>query len=238
MNRVEKLSEMTFGQHLYELRRRLLRVACVYFALFGFCYLIRGWLYSAMIAPLRRVMSDTPLIYTRITEAFVSEMNLVAAAAFLLLLPYAILQVWQFVAPGLYAREKRSVIPYVIAAPIMFLTGIAFAYFLVLPSTLKFMLGFSAGGAEAMPKISEYFSFVVELLRAFGICFMLPVAVVFLGRTGIIDRETLEVSRKWAFLGAFMLGAVLTPPDVTSQIALALPLYALYEVALRFVPRR
>ncbi|MDR3126613.1 MAG: twin-arginine translocase subunit TatC [Rickettsiales bacterium] len=240
MKKHEKLQAMPLGSHLAELRSRVLR-ALAAFALAAFvCYLFRHSLYDVMAAPLMRALGSGHMIYTRVTEAFVSEVSLVLSAAFFITKPYMVLQAWRFVSPGLYKGERRRALPYVVSAVALFFAGAAFCYFLVLPPALRFLVDFVPPAEVgmplvAMPRISEYFDLSLSLMRSFGTCFMFPAGVVLLGRMGILSRDLMVRGRKWALLAAFAIGAMLTPPDVASQFMLAVPLYALYEVSLLFV---
>jgi sec-independent protein translocase protein TatC len=199
---------------------------CLYFArpIFGF-----------LVQPLLRA-GQGKIIYTDIFEAFFAEVKVAFFAAIMLAFPVMASQLWQFVAPGLYAKEKRAFLPFLIMTPILFLTGASLAYFVAMPLALHFLLGYQGniGGVqqEALPAVGNYLSFVTKFLFGFGVAFLLPVLLMLLERAGIVTRAQLKAGRRYAVVGAFAVAAVLTPPDVVSQLMLAVPLVLLYELAL------
>lgn len=221
--------------HLLELRRRLLWsfaalglafAACLYFArpIFGF-----------LVQPLVRA-GQGKLIYTQIFEAFFVEIKVGFFAALMVAFPVLATQLWQFVAPGLYRNERRALLPFLLATPVLFLTGAALAYYVAIPVALHFLLSFQGnlGGIqqEALPGVGNYLSFVMQFLFGFGLSFLLPILLMLLERAGIVTRVQLVGARRYAIVGAFAIAAVLTPPDIGSQLLLAIPLIILYELAL------
>jgi sec-independent protein translocase protein TatC len=229
----------TFISHLIELRSRLLRaivaVVIVLAALFPFAKDI----YAALARPLLRVLPHgSTMIATDVTGTFLVPLKVTLMAAFLLALPYVLYQAWAFVAPGLYQHEKRLVIPVLVSSFVFFLVGMAFAYFFVFPIAFGFFAGYAPIGVQMMTDIDKYLSFVLTMFIAFGITFETPVVVIVLVRMRIVSLEKLRSARPYVIVGAFVVGAVFTPPDVISQLLLAVPLWLLFELGIllaRFV---
>jgi sec-independent protein translocase protein TatC len=221
--------------HLLELRRRLLMSFAALAVCFGICLYFARPIFAFLVQPLLRA-GQGKLIYTQIFEAFFVEIKVAFFAASMLAFPIIANQIWQFVAPGLYRNEKRALLPFILATPVLFLTGAALAYYVAIPVALHFLLGFQGnlGGVqqEALPAVGNYLSFVMQFLFGFGLSFLLPVLLMLLERAGIVTRKQLVGSRRYAVVGAFAIAAVLTPPDVGSQLLLAIPLVFLYELAL------
>ena len=231
-------TEAPLLDHLIELRARLLRcvialgvsfVGCLYFAddIFGF-----------LVRPLTRAFppGQGRLIYTKLYEAFFVELKVALFAAFLISFPLIANQLWAFVAPGLYAREKRAFLPFLLATPVLFASGAALAYFVVMPTAFRWFLGFEGtrGGLrlEALPGTGDYLSLVMQFILAFGISFLLPVLLLLLNRAGIVSRAQLAAARRYLVVAIFAVAAVATPPDVVSQLMLAVPLLLLFEGSL------
>jgi sec-independent protein translocase protein TatC len=229
----------TFISHLIELRSRLLRaivaVVIVLAALFPFAKDI----YAALARPLLRVLPQgSTMIATDVTGTFLVPLKVTLMAAFLLALPYVLYQAWAFVAPGLYQHEKRLVIPVLVSSFLFFLVGMAFAYFFVFPIAFGFFAGYAPIGVQMMTDIDKYLSFVLTMFIAFGLTFETPVVVIVLVRMRIVTLEKLRSARPYVIVGAFVVGAVFTPPDVISQLLLAVPLWLLFELGVllaRFV---
>ncbi|ABQ70273.1 twin-arginine translocase subunit TatC [Rhizorhabdus wittichii] len=221
--------------HLLELRRRLLMAFAALAVAFGICLYFARPIFAFLVQPLLRA-GQGKLIYTQIFEAFFVEIKVAFFAAMMLAFPVIANQIWQFVAPGLYKNEKRALLPFIFATPILFLSGAALAYYVAIPVALHFLLGFQGnlGGVqqEALPAVGNYLSFVMQFLFGFGLSFLLPVLLMLLERAGIVTRKQLVGARRYAIVGAFAIAAVLTPPDVGSQLLLAVPLIILYELAL------
>lgn len=221
--------------HLIELRRRLLWSVAALGLAFAFCLYFARPIFAFLVQPLVRA-GQGKIIYTQIFEAFFVEIKVAFFAALMLAFPVIANQLWQFVAPGLYRAEKKALLPFLLATPILFLSGAALAYYVAIPVALHFLLGFQGnlGGIqqEALPAVGNYLSFVMQFLFGFGLSFLLPVLLMLLERAGIVTRAQLKGARRYAIVGAFAIAAVLTPPDVGSQLLLAIPLILLYELAL------
>ena len=224
--------------HLLELRNRLVvafgTVAVVFLALVPFA----NEVYTIIAKPLMDVLPQgSTMIATEVASPFLTPIKFTFAAAITLTIPILLYQLWAFVAPGLYKHEKRLAMPLVVSSVLLFYAGMAFAYFVVFPMAFKFLVGFLPPGVQMMTDIKAYLDFVFSMFFAFGIAFEVPVAVIILSVTGMVNPESLAEKRSYVFLGCFVVAAVLTPPDVASQIMLALPMYFLFEVGL-FVARR
>jgi sec-independent protein translocase protein TatC len=231
----------TFISHLVELRSRLVRAVVAVSIVFGFLLFWARELYALLAQPLLAALpAGGQMIATDVVGVFLVPIKVAALVAFVIALPYVLYQVWAFVAPGLYANEKRLVLPLVVASSVLFLVGMAFAYFLVFPTVFEFMAKVAPEGVAWMTDIEKYLSFVMTSFIAFGVTFEVPVVVIVLVRAGIISIEKLKEIRPYVFVGAFVVGAIFTPPDVVSQFMLALPLWLLYELGIvlaRFVGR-
>ena len=221
--------------HLIELRRRLLWSVAALMAGFFVCLYFARPIFAVLVQPLLRA-GQGKLIYTDVFEAFFAEVKVAFFAALMLAFPVFATQLWRFVAPGMYAKEKRAFLPFLLMTPFFFAGGAAFAYFLAMPWALHFLLGYQGniGGVtqEALPGVGNYLSFVTRFLFGFGVAFLLPVLLMILERAGLVTRQQLAKGRRYAIVGSFAVAAVLTPPDAVSQLLLAAPLYALYEFAI------
>ena len=222
-------------EHLIELRRRLLWSLAALIAAFAICFYFAKPIFAVLVQPLLQA-GQGRLIFTDIFEAFFVEVKVALFAALLVCFPVFAIQIWKFVAPGLYAREKKALLPFLLLTPVFFGAGVAFAYFAAMPWALHFLLSFEGevGGVqqEALPGVGNYLSFSTRFLFGFGIAFLLPILLMILERAGIVTRQQLVRSRRYAIVGAAVVSAVLTPPDVVSQLMLLVPLYALYELAI------
>lgn len=223
----------TFISHLIELRTRLVRsiiaVVAVFVCLFPFAKELYALLANPLLASLPK---GGQMIATDVTTPFFVPMKVAMMTAFLIALPYVLYQIWAFVAPGLYSHEKRLGAPLVAASTLLFLCGMAFAYFLVFPVVFGFVTSVAPEGVAVMTDINKYLDFVITLFLAFGVTFEVPVAVIVLVKMGIVSVEKLKEVRPYVIVGAFVIGAIFTPPDVISQIMLAVPLWLLYEVGI------
>ena len=228
-------TEQPFVAHLVELRDRLIRAVLAVLVCFGALALWPGPsdLYDLLAAPLvAHLPAGATLIATNVISPFLVPLKIMLMAAFMVALPVVLYQVWAFVAPGLYAHEKKLVLPLVISSTLLFLAGVAFCYFFVFGQVFKFIQGFAPKSITAAPDIEAYLSFVLTMFIAFGAAFEVPVAVVVLARIGIVSVEKLKSFRAYFIVVAFIVAAVVTPPDVISQLALAIPMCVLYEVGI------
>jgi len=225
----------TFVSHLVELRDRLIRALLAVGIAFGVLAIWPGpaGLYDLLAAPLvAHLPKGATLIATNVISPFIVPLKITLMAAFLIALPVVLYQAWAFIAPGLYSHEKRLVLPLVISSTVLFLLGVAFCYFFVFGQVFKFIQGFAPKSITAAPDIEAYLSFVLTMFIAFGATFEVPIVVVVLARMGIVSIEKLRSFRAYFVVLAFVVAAVVTPPDVVSQLALAIPMCLLYEVGL------
>lgn len=226
-------TEDTFISHLVELRDRLLRAILAVLIVFLCLFPWAKDLYSLLAQPLLAVLPNNgQMIATDVVGVFLVPMKVALLVAFVIALPYVLYQVWAFVAPGLYAHEKRLVVPLIVSSTLLFIAGMAFAYFFVFPVVFKFMASIAPEGVAWMTDIEKYLSFALTMFVAFGVTFEVPVAVVLLVRMNIVGVDKLREIRPYVIVGAFVIGAVFTPPDVISQLMLALPLWVLYELGI------
>lgn len=223
----------SFMSHLIELRDRLLR--CVLALLLVFICLF-PWardIYNALAQPLLAALpKGGQMIAIDVTAPFFVPIKVTMVTAMVIALPYLLYQIWAFVAPGLYAHEKKLVVPLIFTSTLLFIIGMAFAYFIVFPVVFRFITGIAPEGVAVMTDIQKYLDFVLTLFIAFGVTFETPIAVVILARAGIVTVAQLKTARPYVIVGAFVVGAIFTPPDVVSQILLAIPLWILYEAGL------
>lgn len=229
-------SEAPLLDHLIELRRRLLYCVVALVATFGVCFYFAKPIFGFLVQPLAAAGQDR-LVFTQIFEAFMVQIKVGFFGALMLSFPVIANQLWQFVAPGLYRKEKRALLPFLLATPVLFVMGAALAYFFAIPVALHFLLGLEGdlgGGVkqEALPAVGNYLDFVMQFLFAFGISFLLPVLLMLLERAGIVTYEQLKGAWRYAVVAAFAIAAVLTPPDIGSQLLLAGPLCLLYFLSL------
>ena len=224
--------------HLIELRTRLVRAVFALLVAFGICYYFVDQLTGFLVLPLKQAFPEGngQLIFTKLPEIFFVEIKVALFGGFMLSFPIIANQLWAFVAPGLYADEKRAFLPFLIATPVLFLLGAALAYFVVMPFAFVWFLGFGGerGGlnVEALPAVGDYLGLVMQFILAFGITFLLPVLLLLLNRAGIVTREQLVGARRYAIVGIMIVSAVVTPPDPGTMILLAVPLLLLFEGSL------
>jgi len=223
----------SFMSHLVELRDRLLRCVIALVVVFGLLFYWARDIYAILAQPLLASLpAGGQLIATEVTAPFFVPIKVTMMAALVIALPYLLYQTWAFVAPGLYAHEKKLVAPLIITSTLLFLCGMAFAYFLVFPVVFKFIIKVAPEGVAVMTDIGKYLDFVLTLFVAFGVTFEVPVAVVILVRMGMVSVAKLREIRPYVIVGAFVIGAIFTPPDMVSQVMLAVPLWVLYELGI------
>ena len=233
--------KMPLLDHLIELRRRLMRAVIALFVAFGICFYFAQELYAFLVQPLADILgheSGRRLIYTELTEVFFTYVKVAFFFGAFISFPIFAIEIWKFVAPGLYRNEKRAFLPFLAATPVLFFMGGATVYYLLLPVAWRFFLGFeSPGGPETLPiqleaKVNEYLKLVMQLVFAFGLAFQLPVLMTLLARAGIATSKGMAEKRRYAIVGVFIVAAIFTPPDPFSQISLAIPILLLYEISI------
>ena len=234
---------MPFVQHMTELRNRLMYCAVGFLTAFFVCFYFSQDIYGFLVNPLKEAMlargDENPrMIYTALTEAFFTQVKVAMWAALLISFPIILTQIWKFVAPGLYKNERNAFLPFLVATPVLFIIGALMAYYIVFPMAWKFFVSFETmGGDGVMPiqleaKVNEYLSLVMGLIFAFGFCFELPVLLTLLNKIGVLSVESLKSGRRYAIVGILIVAAIVTPPDVISQLLLAIPMYLLYEMSI------
>jgi sec-independent protein translocase protein TatC len=237
----EEESRMPLMDHLVELRKRLIWSLVAFIICFFISYNFAPQIFEFLAAPLYRALEGQPnakMIYTHLTEAFFTYVKVAFYTAAFISFPIVSLQIWKFVAPGLYKNEKRAFLPFLLATPILFIMGASLAYYVIFPLAWHFLLHFQVTAGpdnmpiEVLPKVESYLAISLQLIFAFGIAFEMPVLLSLLARAGIISAAGMAAKRRYAIVGVFVVAAVLTPPDVVSQIALAIPMLALYEISI------
>jgi sec-independent protein translocase protein TatC len=240
MNKTKK--DNGFVGHLTELRKRLIHSFIFLFIFFIICYFFAEYLYGFLVEPYAKAVkndgSERRLIFTALQETFLTYLKVSFFAAFFVTCPYILMQIWRFIAPGLYKHEKIAIIPYLVLTPILFFLGGMLVYYLIMPLAIKFFLSFESTGLNtSLPiqleaKVNEYLSLVMKLIFAFGLSFQLPVVLSLLARIGVVDAKFLRDRRKYVVIIIFAAAAILTPPDPITQIGLAIPLLILYELSI------
>ena len=235
-------TEGGFFTHLVELRKRLIHSLIFLTILFAICYYFSEHIYGFLVDPYAEAVKNDDinrrLIFTALQEAFITYLKVSFFAAFFFTSPFILIQIWKFIAPGLYKEEKSAIMPYLIVTPILFLLGGILVYYLIMPLAIKFFLSFESSGlSTSLPiqleaKVNEYLSLVMKLIFAFGLSFQLPVVLSLLARIGVVDSQFLKQRRKYVVVIIFATAAVLTPPDPVTQIGLAIPLLLLYELSI------
>jgi sec-independent protein translocase protein TatC len=237
---------MPLVEHLIELRDRVVYSVLALIAGFAISYMYAGEIYNFLVRPLAHIYGEEAgrrMIYTGLTEAFFTYMKLAFFGGFILAFPVIATQMYRFIAPGLYKKERDFLLPVLVASPVLFAAGAALVYYFIFPLAWRFFLGFeSTGGEGQLPiqleaKVSEYLSLVMTLIMGFGLAFQMPVILLLLARVGLVSADMLVKRRKFAIVGIFIAAAVLTPPDVISQIGLAVPLLLLYEISVLVIRR-
>ena len=229
----EEESPMTLVQHLDELRKRLKYIALAAIVGCLACYGFAEELFNLLVAPMVKFMPEqSSFIFTAPQEAFLTYLKVAAVAGIFLTSPYIFYQVWSFIAPGLYEEERKYIVPVAVFSALFFVGGASFGYFVVFPAAFEFFMSFNNEHIQAMLKLDEYLSFSIKLLLAFGFVFEMPLFALVLSRIGLVTAQMMRKVRRFAVLGAFVVGAILTPPDVFSQLLMAGPLLVLYEVSI------
>ena len=231
-----------FISHLTELRSRLIHSFIFLFVFFILCYFFAEYLYGFLVEPYAQAVkndgTERRLIFTALQETFLTYLKVAFFAAFFVSSPFILIQVWKFIAPGLYDHEKSAIMPYMVVTPILFFLGGALVYYLIMPLAIKFFLSFESSGhitnlpIQLEAKVNEYLSLIMKLIFAFGLSFQLPVVLSLLARVGVVDSEFLKKRRKYVVVIIFTAAAILTPPDPVTQIGLAIPLLILYELSI------
>jgi sec-independent protein translocase protein TatC len=240
-------SKAPLMDHLVELRSRLVKSMIAFLIAFIICFAFAKSIYGILIQPLADAFAaggqpGRHMIFTALYETFFTYVKVGMFGAICLAFPFMAAQLWLFIAPGLYRNERKAFLPFMLATPVMFLVGAAFVYFVMMPYAIRFFLSFevpggAGGGPGGLPieleaRVSEYLSFVMTLIFAFGFCFELPVLLILLGRVGIVSSAALKKARRYAIVGVFAVAAIVTPPDMFSQLSLAFPMCALYEISI------
>jgi sec-independent protein translocase protein TatC len=229
----ELLAEGTLMSHLLELRNRLLKAVLALFVAFIPCAVFANDLFSLIAQPLiEKMPKGSSLIATSVVAPFMTPFKVAFYFALFIAMPVVLYQIWAFVAPGLYRREKRFAVPLLVSSVLLFYCGVVFAYFVVFPAMFPFLVGTTPGGVTYTPDMANYLDFVLTMFFAFGVAFEVPVAVVLLVLTGIVSVEKLGENRGYVIIGIFVVAAILTPPDAISQTIMAVPMYLLYEGGL------
>ena len=238
----EENKQASFVVHLTELRSRLVKSIIYLFIFFVVCYFFAENIYSFLLTPYAEAVKDDPInrrmIFTALHETFITYLKVAFFAAMFVASPIILTQIWKFVAPGLYKNEKKALLPYLIATPVLFLVGGMLVYYLIMPLAIKFFLTFETSAQitklpiQLEAKVNEYLSLIMRLIFAFGISFQLPVLLSLLARVGFVDSEYLKKRRKYVIVIIFAVAAILTPPDPITQIGLAIPLLILYELSI------
>jgi sec-independent protein translocase protein TatC len=220
-------------EHLVELRNRLIHSMIAFLLAFLLCFFFAKQIYAVLTQPLiSQLGPNQTMIYTALYETFFTYVKVGMFGALCLAFPYMAYQLWMFIAPGLYRHERAAFVPFLVATPVMFMIGASFVYFIMLPFAIRFFLSFQTEQIQLQARVGEYLSFVMTLIFAFGFCFEMPVLLMLLGRVGIVTSAGLAKVRRYAIVAVFAVAAVVTPPDVFSQLSLAFPMVGLYEMSI------
>ena len=234
------MKKMTIMQHFAELRRRILWVVAFFVAAFVGGWFVAPFVQGFLTAPLLGVWRDAQLLYTGITDGLMIQLSIAFLVAIMITTPFALYQVWRYVAPGLHKNEKKFVVSIFVFSPLLFVAGVAFAFYLLFPFVFRFFIELNESApvpAVIMPAVRDYIGFAIGLLKVFGIAFQLPLVLVLLNRAGALPRERVVAMRRYAIIFIVIAAAVLTPPDIVSQILLAVPMLALFELSILLMKR-
>lgn len=230
--------KMTLMQHFSELRSRILWTAFVFVLAFAFGWIISDYVESFLSAPLLGVWNEASLLYTEITDGLMIQFSLATLVALIITVPVLLWNVWAYIAPGLHKNEKQFLIPIFFISPLLFITGAAFAFYILFPFVFRFFLQINESASVPtvlLPSIKGYLAFSIGLLKVFGFAFQLPLILIGLNRIGLLSKQVAIKSRRYVIIGVFVLAAMLTPPDILSQVLLALPMLLLFEISLFFM---
>ena len=230
--------KMTLMQHFSELRRRLLWTLVVFIFSFGFGWIVAPFVELFLTQPLLNIWDDAALLYTGLSDGLMIQFSLATLVALVITIPVLMWHIWAYVAPGLHKNEKQFLLPIFVFSPVLFLCGAAFAFYILFPIVFKFFIDLSEAStvpAVLFPAVRGYLIFVIDLLKIFGIAFQLPLVMVMLNRIGVLSKEKAIKSRRYVIILIFIMAAVLTPPDIVSQILLAVPMWLLFEISLLFM---
>lgn len=230
--------KMTIMQHFAELRRRILWTAFVFVLAFVFGWIISNSVEAFLSAPLMSVWNDAALLYAEITDGLMIQFSLATLVALIITVPVLLWNIWAYIAPGLHKNEKQFLIPIFVISPLLFIAGAAFAFYILFPFVFKFFLEINESASVPvvlLPSIKGYLAFSIGLLKVFGLAFQLPLILIGLNRVGLLSKEAAIKSRRYVIIGVFVLAAMLTPPDILSQILLAVPMLLLFEISLFFM---
>jgi len=229
---------MTLMQHFSELRRRILWTGLVFVLSFGLGWMVAPFVESFLTVPLLRVWNDATLLYTGMSDGLMIQFSLAGLVALIITIPVFMWHIWAYVAPGLHKNEKNLLLPIFLLSPLLFLLGVCFAFYVLFPIVFKFFLELNESTnipVVLFPAIRGYLSFTIDLLKIFGVAFQLPLVLVLLNRAGILSKQTAIKSRRYVLVVIFIVAAILTPPDIVSQVMLALPMWLLFEISLLFM---
>lgn len=232
--------KMTLVQHFAELRRRILWCALVFVFAFGFGWVVSPYIELFLTQPLLSVWDDAALLYTGISDGLMIQFSLATLIALIITVPFLLWNIWAYVAPGLHKNEKQFLIPIFFMSPVLFISGAAFAFYILFPVVFKFFLELNESAMVPtvfLPAISGYLAFSIGMLKVFGIAFQMPLILVCLNRAGLLSKNAVVKSRRYVIIVIFVLAAMLTPPDIISQVLLAVPMWALFEISLLFMKK-
>jgi len=232
--------KMTLMQHFAELRRRILWCALIFIVAFCFGWVVAPYVEAFLSKPLLDVWVDGALLYTGISDGLMIQFSLATLVALLITIPAFMWHIWAYVAPGLHKKEKQFLIPIFLLSPLLFIMGAAFAFYVLFPFVFKFLVELNESASIPtvfLPAVTGYLAFSIDMLKVFGIAFQLPLVLVCLNRVGLLSKESVIKSRRYVVIAVFVFAAVLTPPDIVSQVLLALPMLVLFEISILFMRR-
>ena len=230
--------KMTLMQHFAELRRRILWTLVVFVFAFGLGWIVAPMVENFLVRPLMNVWDDAVLLYTGLSDGLMIQFSLATLVALIITIPFLLWHIWAYIAPGLHKNEKQFLLPIFLLSPVLFVVGAAFAFYVLFPIVFKFFIDLSTSGnvpTVLFPAVRGYLGFAIDLLKIFGVAFQLPLILVLLNRVGLLSKKTAIQSRKYVIVIIFICAAVLTPPDIISQILLAVPMWLLFEISLLFM---